>query len=105
MIGGWLNRRHIGEEVAAFAEKIFARHDFSGFTGDPRFVQNAYSYKMFSKERSSIAGLYAWRAQHTTDALEKKQMNEAADFAFRQSLALVPVFAGSRVPVCEFFGE
>jgi len=90
MIGGWLNRDTSVGEVAAFAAKVFARHDFTGFTGDPRFVQNAYSYKMFSKERSSIAGLYAWRAQHTTDALEKRQMNEAADFAFRQSLALCP---------------
>jgi hypothetical protein len=45
---------------------------------------------MFSKERSSIAGLYAWRAQHTTDAAEKQRMNAAADFAFRQAWALCP---------------
>jgi Flp pilus assembly protein TadD len=45
---------------------------------------------MFSKERSSIAGLYAWRAQHASDAREKERMNEAADFAFRQAFALCP---------------
>jgi hypothetical protein len=90
LIGGWLKPDTTVEEVAAFAEKIFARHDFSGFTGDPRFVENAYSHKMFSKERTSIAGLYAWRAQHAADAAEKKRMNDAADFAFRQSWALCP---------------
>jgi hypothetical protein len=45
---------------------------------------------MFSKLRSSIAGLYAWRVQHAADADEKKRMNDAADFAFRQSWALCP---------------
>jgi hypothetical protein len=90
MIGNWLNPDTSISEIAAFAEKVFGRHDFNGFTGDPRFVENAYSHKMFSKERSSIAGLYAWRAQHTTDAAEKKRMDDAADFAFRQAWALCP---------------
>ncbi|MGO8764991.1 MAG: hypothetical protein ACLQSR_07640 [Limisphaerales bacterium] len=40
--------------------------------------------------RSSIGGLYAWRAQHATDAAEKKRMNDAADFAFLQAWALCP---------------
>jgi hypothetical protein len=90
MIGDWLKPNTTVKEVAAFTEKVIARHDFSGFTGDLRFVENAYSQKMFSKERSSIAGLYAWRAQHTKDAGEKKRMNDAADFAFRQAIALCP---------------
>jgi hypothetical protein len=90
MIGGWLNEDTTVAEIASFAGKVYAKHDFSGFAGDPRFVKNAYSHKMFSKERSSIAGLYAWRAQHATDAAEKKHMNAAADFAFRQAVALWP---------------
>jgi hypothetical protein len=62
----------------------------SGFTGDPAFVANSYAYKTFSKERSSCAGLYAWRAKHTQDAQEKARMAKEADFAFRQSWALCP---------------
>jgi hypothetical protein len=90
MIGGWLKSDTTVKEVAAFAEKVFGRHDFSGFTGDPRFVENSYSHKMFSKERSSIAGLYAWRAQHADTSGEKERMARAADLAFRQALALCP---------------
>ena len=90
MIGDWLKSDTTVAEVAAFAEKIYARKDFKGFQGDARFIQSSDSQKMFSKERSSIAGLYAWRAQHTTDAVEKKCMNDAADFAFRQAIALCP---------------
>jgi hypothetical protein len=90
MIGGWLDNDTTVEEVAAFAEKIHVKKDLSGFSGDAQFVQNEYSCKMFSKLRSSIAGLYAWRAQHAADAGEKKRMNDAADFAFRQSWALCP---------------
>ena len=58
--------------------------------GDPRFVQNDYASKMFSKWRSSIAGLYAWRAEHTTAVENQQRMADAADFAFRQALALCP---------------
>jgi len=90
MIGGWLNADTSVEEVAAFAEKIYAKKDFKGFQGDPRFIQSSDAQKMFSKERSSIGGLYAWRAQHATNAEEKKRMNDAADFAFRQAWVLCP---------------
>jgi len=90
MMGNWLNDDTPVSDVAAFAEKVYLKHDYSGFTGDRAFVQNDYASKTFSKERSSIAGLYAWRAQHATDATEKERMNQAADFAFRQAWALCP---------------
>jgi hypothetical protein len=90
MIGGWLEDNTPVKEVATFAEKVFLRHDFTGFAGDPRFIQNNYAHRTFSKERSSIAGLYAWRAQHAADAAERERMNDAADFAFRQAWALCP---------------
>ncbi len=90
MIGGWLDDDTSVKDVAAFAEKVFVRHDLNGFTGDPEFVRNDYANKMFSKLRSSIAGLYAWRAEHATTATEKARMARAADFAFRQALALCP---------------
>jgi len=90
MIGGWLNDDAPVSDVASFAEKVYLRHDYNGFTGDRRFVQNDYAYKTFSKERSSIAGLFAWRAQHPANATEKERMNNAADFAFRQAWALCP---------------
>jgi hypothetical protein len=90
MIGGWLNDDTPVSEVAAFVEKVYLRHDLRGFTGDPRFVQSDLSCKAFSKLRSSIGGLYAWRLDHTADEAEKDGMARAADFAFRQAWALCP---------------
>ncbi len=90
MIGDWLNDDTSVAEVAAFAKKTFGKQDFTGFTGDPRFIQNAYSHRMFSKLRSSSAGLYAWRMQHAAGATEKERMAHEADFAFRQAWALCP---------------
>jgi len=90
MIGGWLNDDTTIEEVAAFAEKVYARQDFGGFTGDPHFVWNAYWHSTFSTERCAIAELYAWRAEHTGSDSEKKRMQNEADFAFRQGWALCP---------------
>jgi beta-lactamase regulating signal transducer with metallopeptidase domain len=90
MIGGWLNDQTSVKDVTAFGEKVFVNHDLNGFTGDPNFVQNDYAPKMFSKWRSSIAGLYAWRAENATSPDEKERMARAADLAFRQALALCP---------------
>jgi len=90
MIGDWLHDDTSVGDVAAFAEKTFGKQDFTGFTGDPRFIQNAYAHRTFSKLRSSLAGVYAWRARQTADASEKEQMNSEADFAFRQAWALCP---------------
>jgi hypothetical protein len=90
MIGDWVDKDTSLADIAAFNEKVFLHHDFSGFTGDTNFVLNTRSHRMFSKERSSIAGLYAWRAQHAADTTDKQGMNDAADFAFRQAWALCP---------------
>jgi hypothetical protein len=90
MIGDWLNDDTPVEQVAAFAKKTFGKQDFSGFTGDPRFIQNTYSHRMFSKLRCSIAGLYAWRLKQTADASEKERLARETDFAFRQAWALCP---------------
>jgi len=90
MIGNWLNKDTSLNDVLTFAEKVYVKNDLSGFTGDKEFIQNDYAQKMFSKERTSIAGLYTWRAQQTTDPVEKQRMNDAADFAFRQAFALCP---------------
>ena len=89
-IGGWLKPDTTIGEVAVFAEKIHVEKDLSGFAGDPQFVQSEYWCQDFSKLRSSIGGLYEWRAQHATDAAEKRRMNDAADFTFRQAWALCP---------------
>ena len=41
MIGDWLNDDTPVAEVAAFAKKVYVKKDLNGFTGDPRFIQNA----------------------------------------------------------------
>jgi hypothetical protein len=90
MIGDWLTDDTSVDKIAEFAIKTFGKQDFNGFTGDRRFIQNAYSHRMFSKARSSLAGLYAWRMQKATGAPEKERMAREADFAFRQAWALCP---------------
>ena len=89
-IGGWLHTDTPLEKTTRFAKKIFLQHDYSGFEGDLRFVQNDYSSRIFSWERASIAGLYVWRMNHAASAEEKNRMADEADFAFRQALALCP---------------
>src|SRR5439155_4231587 len=60
MIGDWLTDDTSVDKIAAFGKKTFGQRDFNGFTGDPRFIQSAYSHRMFSKLRSYLAWLYVW---------------------------------------------
>jgi beta-lactamase regulating signal transducer with metallopeptidase domain len=123
MIGGWLRPETPVQTVLDFADKTYGRKDLSGFTGDPRFVQDEDSQKMFSKLRSAIAGVYARRvgALPTLGAVtgiltdpqfrvaiqalkyrpgsEGQRMIDAADLAFRQAFALCP---SSPEAVCRY---
>jgi tetratricopeptide (TPR) repeat protein len=90
MIGDWLHDDAPVGDVVAFIEKVHVNHDLSGFKGDPRFIQNDAPQKSFSKLRSSIAGIYAWRVSNAGSPVERERMFTEADFAFRQAIALCP---------------
>jgi len=101
MLGDWLSGETSVQKVAEFAEKVYARKDLSGFKADPQYVQNDYACKCFSKWRSGIAGIYAWRAgalnglptppEYLARAgADRERMIKEADFAFRQAFALCP---------------
>jgi tetratricopeptide (TPR) repeat protein len=79
-------------------------HDFSGFKGDPDFIRDAAAQKAFSKMRSSIGGVYAWRLGQPTSGgamppkyiaqgANRKLIEREADFAFKQAFALCPTSA------------
>jgi predicted Zn-dependent protease len=73
-----------------FAERVYLKHDLAGFTGDREFVGDNWAQKSYAKLRSSIAGVYAWRAGHGDTLAEKQRMAREADFAYRQAFALCP---------------
>jgi beta-lactamase regulating signal transducer with metallopeptidase domain len=90
MLGDWLKEDTSVADIAAFVEKVYLNHDLAGFPGDPVWVQDRWAQKAYSKLRSSIAGVYAWRATNSKSPEEKEQMTKSADFAFRQAYALCP---------------
>jgi hypothetical protein len=90
LIGNWLTNDTPIKEVSDFSDKVFLKKNLVGFKGDARYVKSKDVQKTFSKLRSSLAGLYAWQAEHASDADEKAQMRKAADLAFRQAFAICP---------------
>jgi tetratricopeptide (TPR) repeat protein len=101
-IGNWITYDTKVKDIADFAEKVYLRHDFSGFKGDRKFVRDDQGQKAFSKLRSSIAGIYAWRLGMSgsptpteynsmlKSEAERQRMIREADFAFKQSFAFCP---------------
>jgi beta-lactamase regulating signal transducer with metallopeptidase domain/tetratricopeptide (TPR) repeat protein len=97
MLGDWLDEKTPVAEVAAFVDRVYVRKNLKGFTGDPQFVRNDYAKKIFSKLRSSIAGIYAWRLSGNAPteyrpkaSADYQSLQKEADLAFRQAFVLCP---------------
>jgi tetratricopeptide (TPR) repeat protein len=97
LIGNWITYDTSVQEIADFAEKLYVQNNYSGFTGNRKFIRDEDAQKSFSKLRSSIAGVYAWRLGQQCPP-EYRQKTEAStqaliretDFAFKQSFAFCP---------------
>ena len=91
MLGSWLDEKTSVKEICDFSDKYGLGKHLEDYKGDKSFAENESARKTFSKLRSSIGGLYAWRAEHAKDADERNRMYRAADLAFRQGYAICPV--------------
>lgn len=90
LIGNWITYDTPISNICAFAEKTYVRHDYKGFKGDPRFVRDDDAQKAFSKLRSSIGGVYAWRIDNARTPAERERAMKEAEFAFKQAYAFCP---------------
>lgn len=90
LVGDWITEKTSVQDLCSFVEKVYLRKDLNGFKGDAGFAKNESAQKCFSKLRSSIAGLYAWRTGHTKDEDEQEEMRKSAELALRQAYALCP---------------
>lgn len=90
LIGNWITYETPISNICAFATNIYVRHDYSKFKGDPKFIRDDDGQKAFSKLRSSIAGIYAWRIDHPSSPAEQARVMREAEFAFKQAYAFCP---------------
>ena len=90
LIGNWITHDTSIADICSFAERVYLHKDFSGYKGDRAFVRDDDGQKAFSKLRSSIAGLYAWRVQNTRNPVEQQRVLKEAEFALKQSFAFCP---------------
>jgi tetratricopeptide (TPR) repeat protein len=97
LIGNWITYDTSVKEIADFCDKVYLQNNFAGFKGDRKFIRDDDGQKAFSKLRSSIAGVYAWRLspqcppeyRQKTPA-EMQTLIRETDFAFKQSFAFCP---------------
>jgi hypothetical protein len=100
LIGPWLDEKTSVQEITNFVIKVYLHKDLAGFTGDPDYIHTARMWTQlpdhlgaavtFSKSRSAIGELYAWRSRVAQTAGEQMAMKRQADYALRQALALCP---------------
>jgi hypothetical protein len=91
LIGKWITYETPVSNITAFAESVYVNKDYKNFKGDPRFVRDDDGQKAFSKLRSSIAGVYAWRLQQAQPGTANyERMLKEAEFSFKQAYAFCP---------------
>jgi thioredoxin-like negative regulator of GroEL len=92
LVGNWLTYDTPLKDICSWVEKVYLRRNFSGFTGDRKFIRDDQAQKAFSKLRGSIAGVYAWRVNdpNTRSVNTQQRMFKEADFSFRQAFAFYP---------------
>lgn len=90
LAGNWITYDTTVKQICDFAERTYLRMDYTGFKGSRKFVRDDDAQKAFSKLRSAIGGLYAWRVNNTTNPVEQQRVIKEAEFAFKQSFAFCP---------------
>jgi hypothetical protein len=97
LIGNWITYDTTITNICAWAEQVYVRHDYTGFTGDRRFIRDDDAQKAFSKLRSSIGGMYAWRLgrdcgpeYRPKSEAELNKLLREVEFAFKQAYAFCP---------------
>ena len=97
LIGNWITYDTSVRQIVDFIEKVYLQHNYTGFKGDLRFVRDESAQKAFSKLRSSISGVYAWRlGQQCPEQYRQKTaagteaLRRETDFAFKQAFAFCP---------------
>jgi len=97
LIGNWITYDTSVKEIVDFIEKVYLRHDYSGFKGDLKFVRDDQAQKAFSKLRSSQAGVYSWRlgpqcpdAYRQKNAAGTQALIRETDFSCKQAFAFCP---------------
>jgi hypothetical protein len=92
-----MTRRLIGQEIhdeTGLAEVCAAAQELAGkpkdFQGDPDFLRDEGARKTFAKLRSSISGLYIWRAAHAKSTSERRQMEREGELACKQAYLFWP---------------
>jgi hypothetical protein len=84
-------------DVTKWIEKTYLRYNFEGFTGDRKFIHDVDAQKSFSKLRTAIAGVYAWRLSQQcppefrpNSDVEAQRLLKEAEFAYMQAFAFSP---------------
>jgi tetratricopeptide (TPR) repeat protein len=97
LIGNWITYDTSVKEIADFAQKVYLGNNYAGYQGDRKFIRDDDAQKAFSKLRSSIAGMYAWRLGRDCppefapkNNADLQALVRETDFAFKQSFAFCP---------------
>lgn len=91
LVGDWITDGTSMKKICDFTDEVYLRKELADFKGDGGFIKNMQAQKTFSKLRTSIAALYAWRMHQAKSEPEKERMRKSADLAFRQAFVCCPV--------------
>lgn len=98
LIGNWITYDTPVSNIVSFVERVYLRHNWSELNEEQKkFARDDNGQKAFSKLRSSIGGVYAWRLGFSCppeykpkSEAETRRLYQEADFTLKQAFAFCP---------------
>src|SRR6185503_16841492 len=88
LIGNWITYDTSISNICEFVDRVHLRRDYKRFQGDSKFIRDNDGQKAFSKLRSSISGVYAWRIGEISRIIASKPPAEQQRLAAEQQRVL-----------------
>jgi hypothetical protein len=89
LIGDAVKDRGSVNELCAWTERVLMHPNGGGFEGRRAYLEDKQAPQYWSQCRSAIAGYYEWWSKNSEKS-RHSSLNDEADFAYRQSVALSP---------------
>jgi hypothetical protein len=96
LVGNWITYDTTAKELCDFVEKVYLRHDYSGFKGDPKFIRDEDAQKGFPNCARPLGPAFTSGARDTPkNPAAGKRLLKEAEFAFKQAFAYCPYSEGA----------
>ncbi len=100
LIGNWIQYDTSVADIANWAERVYLRRNYRGFTGDRKFIRDDQAQKSFSKLRGALAGMYELADRNDSPRRPGTEPDDSGSrLCFSTGFCSLPIQSRSVIPL------